>query len=276
MNINTRVELNNGKMMPILGFGVWRAKNGEETYKAVRMALEAGYRSIDTAAIYRNEESVGQAIADSGIDRSEIFLTTKLWNEDMRQSRQRDAFFESLKRLQTDYIDLYLIHWAIDGKIEESWKVMEELVNEGYIRSIGVCNFQIHHLETLLNVATILPVIDQVETHPYLSQIKLLEFLKSKKINMEAWSPLGGGKTDLLENQILVEIATKHHKSPAQIILRWDLQRGIISIPKSVHKNRIIENASLFDFALSEDEMKQINELNQDLRSGNDPDHVNW
>jgi len=276
MNINTRVELNNSKMMPILGFGVWRAKNGEETYKAVSMALEAGYRSIDTAAIYRNEESVGQAIADSGIDRSEIFLTTKLWNEDQRQSRQREAFFESLKRLQTDYIDLYLIHWAIDGKIEESWKVMEQLVNEGYIRSIGVCNFQIHHLETLLKSATILPVIDQVETHPYLSQRKLLEFLKSKRINLEAWSPLGGGKTNLFDNEVLVEIATKHHKSPAQIILRWDLQRGIISIPKSVHKNRIIENANLFDFALSEDEMNQINELNQDLRSGPDPDHVNF
>jgi len=276
MNINTRVELNNGKMMPILGFGVWRAKNGEETYKAVSMALEAGYRSIDTAAIYRNEESVGQAIADSGIDRSEIFLSTKLWNEDQRQSRQREAFFESLKRLQTDYIDLYLIHWAIDGKIEESWKVMEQLVNEGYIRSIGVCNFQIHHLETLLKLATILPVINQVETHPYLSQRKLLEFLKSKRINLEAWSPLGGGKTNLFDNERLVEVAAKHHKSPAQIILRWDLQRGIISIPKSVHKNRIIENAHLFDFALSEDEMNQINELNQDLRSGPDPDHVNF
>jgi len=270
MNLTSTVTLNNQVKMPQLGFGVFRSAEGKETYQAVRWALEAGYRHIDTAMIYGNEESVGKAIHDSGIPRAEIFLTTKLWNDDMRKDRQEKAFQESLDRLQVDYVDLYLIHWPVAEKFHETWKIMEKIYRTGKARAIGVSNFQQHHLETILANAVIVPAVNQVELNPQLSQVPLFDFCTGKGILMEAWSPLGGG--ELVSDPRLAEIGAKYQKSAVQVILRWDLQRGIITIPKSVHKDRIINNTKIFDFELSAQDMAAINSLNQDKRTGADPD----
>lgn len=270
MSLISTVTLNNQVEMPQLGFGVFRSAEGQETYQAVRWALEAGYRHIDTAMIYGNEESVGNAIRDSGIPRADIFLTTKLWNNDMRRDRQDEALQESLDRLQVDYLDLYLIHWPVAGKYHESWKKLEAMYRTGKVRAIGVSNFQQHHLETILEDAEIVPAVNQVELHPQLSQVPLVEFCKSKGIAVEAWSPLGGG--ELVSDPRLAEIGARYNKSGVQVILRWDLQRGIITIPKSVHKERIISNTQVFDFELSREDMALINNLNEDKRTGADPD----
>jgi len=270
MNLTSTVTLNNQVKMPQLGFGVFKSAEGKETYQAVRWALEAGYRHIDTAMIYGNEESVGKAIHDSSIPRAEIFLTTKLWNDDMRKDRQEKAFQESLDRLQVDYVDLYLIHWPVAEKFHETWKIMEKIYRTGKARAIGVSNFQQHHLETILADAVIVPAVNQVELNPQLSQVPLFDFCTGKGILMEAWSPLGGG--ELVSDPRLAEIGAKYQKSAVQVILRWDLQRGIITIPKSVHKDRIINNTKIFDFELSAQDMAAINSLNQDKRTGADPD----
>jgi len=270
MNLTSTVTLNNQVKMPQLGFGVFKSAEGKETYQAVRWALEAGYRHIDTAMIYGNEESVGKAIHDSGIPRAEIFLTTKLWNDDMRKDRQEKAFQESLDRLQVDYVDLYLIHWPVAEKFHESWKIMEKIYRTGKARAIGVSNFQQHHLETILADAVIVPAVNQVELNPQLTQVPLFDFCTGKGILMEAWSPLGGG--ELVSDPRLAEIGAKYQKSAVQVILRWDLQRGIITIPKSVHKDRIINNTKIFDFELSAQDMADINSLNKDIRTGADPD----
>jgi diketogulonate reductase-like aldo/keto reductase len=274
MNILSTVTLNNGVEMPQLGFGVFQSAVGKETYQAVLWALEAGYRHIDTAMIYGNEADVGQAIIDSGVPREEIFLTTKLWNEDMRQDRQEEAFQESLDRLQVDYVDLYLIHWPVPGKFHDSWKALERIYATGKAKAIGVSNFQIHHLETILQDAKIVPAVNQVELSPQLSQVPLTEYCNSKGIAVEAWSPLGGGV--LVGDPRLAEIGAKYGKSAVQVILRWDLQRGIITIPKSVHQNRIIDNTKIFDFELSDEDMNYINSLNEDKRTGADPDTFNF
>lgn len=270
MNILSTLTLNNGVEMPQFGFGVFQSAVGRETYQAVLWALEAGYRHIDTAMIYGNEADVGQAIIDSGVPREKIFLTTKLWNEDMRQDRQEQAFQDSLKRLQVDYVDLYLIHWPVRGKYHESWKILEKLYATGKARAIGVSNFQISHLDTILADAQIVPAVNQIELHPQLTQEPLDAYCRSKGIAVQAWSPLGGGV--LLRDPTLAEIGAKYNKTTAQVILRWDLQRGIITIPKSVHQDRIISNTEVFDFELSAEDMDRISALNLDRRTGADPD----
>lgn len=272
LTMNSCKELNNGQKMPVLGLGVFRSKDGEETYNAVRWALEAGYRHIDTAAVYGNEASVGRAIHDSGIPREELWITTKLWNTEIRNRNEEAAFAESLKKLGTDYVDLYLVHWPVredDGYLRV-WEKMEQFYKEGRARSIGVSNYHVHHIESLLKIANVVPAVDQVECHPELTQVELVDYCASKGIAFEPWSPLGAGK--LLSHPVLSEIAAAHGKTTAQVILRWGLQRGFICIPKSVHKERIQSNAQFFDFELSDDEMQRIFALNADARVGADPE----
>lgn len=271
-SIEETTTLHNGVKMPWLGFGVYQAKDGEEVINAVKYALKHGYRSIDTAAYYKNEEGVGQAIKQSGVAREDIFLTTKVWNSDHGYESTLRAFDESLKRLDVDYLDLYLIHWPGPNKESyiDTWRALEKLYQDGRVRAIGVCNFHIHHLEELLKVCEIKPMVNQVEYHPHLTQEELLSFCQKEKIQLEAWSPLKRG--DLLHEPTLVKIAEAHNKTVAQVILRWDLQNKVVTIPKSVHEERIIANANIFDFELTDEEMKQMNSLNQNSRRGPNPD----
>jgi diketogulonate reductase-like aldo/keto reductase len=266
MDIHTTKKLNNGVKIPYLGLGVFQCNDGVETVNAVRWAIESGYRHIDTAAAYHNEQSVGQAIRESGIDRKELFVTTKLWKEDMLQGTQMQAFEKSLKLLQLDYIDLYLIHWPVPGKNVESWKILEEINKSGRARAIGVSNFVERHLDLLLQDAKIVPAVNQIQCHPHFSQQPLATYCDKHGITVEAWSPLGGTGGNLLDDAVLKKIAAKHARSAAQIVLRWDLQRGLITIPKSTHKERIIANTDIYGFKLSKDDMKAINELNQNVR----------
>lgn len=264
-------KLNNGVAMPWLGLGVWKAKDGEEVHRAVNTAIEVGYRSIDTAAIYENEAGVGKAIKDSGIERDQLFITTKLWNTEQGYESTLRAFDASMKKLGLDYLDLYLIHWPGKGeKFADTWKAFEKLYKEGYIRAIGVSNFHVHHLDKLLETVEVVPAVNQVEFHPRLAQVELRNYCKQKGIQLEAWSPLMQGK--LLDNPILKEIADKYGKSTSQVILRWDLQSEVVTIPKSVTPERIRQNADLFDFELSKEDMDRINGLNKDERTGPDPD----
>lgn len=243
MNFLTSKTLNNGVEMPRLGFGVFQS--GGDTKQAALWALEAGYRHIDTAKAYHNEDAVGEAIKESGIDRKELFITTKLWNQDMRDHTQRENIEKSLEYLQTDYLDLLLIHWPVAGVYKESWKIMEEFYKEGKIRAIGVSNFQIHHLDDLLRDAEVVPAVNQIECHPYLTQKQLFDYCDQKGIAVEAWSPLGGSKGtgSVLSDPVVNEIAGRYGKSAAQLIIRWHLQRDTIVIPKSVHKDRILPTA---------------------------------
>lgn len=269
------VQLNNGVKIPQLGLGVFQTPEGDQTRNAVKWALEAGYRHIDAAKIYGNEKSVGLGIRESGVARSDIFLTTKLWNEDIRRGRAKAAFEESLEALGTDYIDLYLIHWPADG-YEQAWADMEELYAGGRIRAIGVSNFHRHHLERLEKSAKVLPAVDQIESHPYLNNQELIDFCHGKGMAVEVWSPLGGTGGNLMEDAALRDLAEKHGKTPAQIILRWDIQRNVIVIPKSTHQERIISNQEVFDFELPEEDMALINSLNRNQRVGSDPDNFNF
>ena len=272
MDINTTRKLNNGVEIPLLGFGTLRSKDNEETVNAVRWAIEAGYRHIDTAGAYGNEKSVGLGIIQSGIDRKKLFVTTKLRLEDMGPGEQMKGFENSLKLLQLDYVDLYLIHWPMEGKTLDSWKVLEDIYKSGRARAIGVCNFTERHFTELFRHAKIKPAVDQVELHPHLSLQPLMAYCTDMGIAYEAWSPLGGDGGKLLDDAVLKKIAEKHRKSVAQVILRWDLQKGIITIPKSIHQDRIIANANLYDFELSAIDMKAINDLDHDPRRfGRDP-----
>ena len=270
MNLSSRVKFNNGAEIPYLGLGVFKAKDGEETYNAVKWAIEAGYRHIDTAAIYGNEVSVGKAIKDSGIPRSDIFVTTKLWNEDQRSDNQLNAIDESLKRLGLDYVDLYLIHWPVKGKYVESWKKMEKIYRSGKARAVGISNFNIHHIEDILAVNDLVPAVNQCECSPELTQVELANYCKQKGIIFEPWSPLGQGNT--LKDPKIIAVAQKYGKTPAQIILRWGLQRGFINIPKSSTKSRIEENSRIFDFELNDVDFKEIFTVNKDKRYGSDPE----
>lgn len=273
-SLQSTTTLHNGVKMPWFGLGVYKVPEGAEALESVKAAIKAGYRSIDTAALYQNEEGVGQGIKESGVPREELFITTKVWNSDQREDRVLEAFETSLQKLGLEYVDLYLIHWPVKEKYKQSWKVLEKLYKEGRIRAIGVSNFQIHHLEDLMADAEIKPMVNQVELHPLFAQLELHEYCKKQEIQIEAWAPLGQGR--LLDNPVLQEIASSHHKSIAQVILRWDIQNEIVTIPKSVRESRIIENANIFDFTLSESDMEKINALNENKRFGGDPDNFNF
>jgi len=270
MNIETTITLNNQVEIPQFGLGVFKSPPGDETYNAVRWALEAGYRHIDTAKAYGNEASVGQAVRDSTIPREDIFITTKLWNQDMREDRQEQAFHESLNLLGLEYVDLYLIHWPVAEKYVESWQLMEEFYKDGLTRAIGVSNFNPHHLDTLLETARIVPALNQIELHPFLLQRDVTKYFRDKGIVIAAWSPLGRGR--LLDNPVITAIAARYEKTTAQVILRWHLQHGSIVIPKSIHKDRIISNADLYAFALTSEDTSAIDALDQNLRFGSDPE----
>ena len=260
------VTLNNGIQMPVLGFGVYQITDPAECEQAVYDALMAGYRLIDTAAAYKNEEAVGKAVIKSGIPRDELFITTKLWIQDAGYDSTKRAFEESLKRLQTDYLDLYLIHQPF-GDIYSSWRAMEDLYAEGKIRAIGVSNFLPDRLLDLILHNKITPAVNQVETHPFLQQIENAEFMKENNVQIESWAPFAEGKNNIFQNEILLSIAGKYNKSVAQIILRWLTQRDIVVIPKSVRKERIIENFDIFDFELSKEDVEKIVTLNTDQSS---------
>ncbi|EKN86907.1 glyoxal reductase [Leptospira interrogans str. 2003000735] len=264
--------LNNGISMPILGLGVWKTKSGKECKEAVLNALEAGYRHIDTARIYDNEVDVGQAIRESGIPRKEIFITTKLWNADQGSDKTRKALENSLDRLGIDFVDLYLIHFPVTSKRMDSWKELEKLYHDKLCKAIGVSNYTIIHLTELLKNSQITPAVNQVEFHPFLNQIHLLEYCKKHKIQFEAYSPLAHGQK--IEDPTIAKIAQKYDKTPAQILIRWAIEQKIVVIPKSIKKERIIENSKVFDFAISEEDMKILNSLDEDFRTCWDPSEV--
>ncbi|MCO4849327.1 glyoxal/methylglyoxal reductase [Bacillus vallismortis] len=271
-SLKDTVKLHNGVEMPWFGLGVFKVENGSEATESVKAAIKNGYRSIDTAAVYKNEEGVGIGIKESGVAREELFITSKVWNEDQGFETTLAAFEKSLERLQLDYLDLYLIHWPGKDKYKDTWRALEKLYKDGKIRAIGVSNFQVHHLEELLKDAEIKPMVNQVEFHPRLTQKEVRDYCKNQGIQLEAWSPLMQGQ--LLDNDVLAEIAEKHNKSVAQVILRWDLQHEVVTIPKSTKEHRIIENADIFDFELSREDMDKIDALNKDERVGPNPDEL--
>ncbi len=273
-----KVILNNGVEMPILGFGVFQIQDENECEQSVYDAIMAGYRLIDTAASYLNEEAVGRAIKRSGVPREELFITTKLWVQDAGYESTKNAFAKSLKRLQLDYLDLYLIHQPF-GDVYGSWRAMEELYREGKIRAIGVSNFQMDRLVDLIVHNEVIPAVNQVETHVFNQQIESAKLMKENNVQIESWGPFAEGKNNMFQNEILVSIAEKYNKSVAQVILRWLTQRGVVAIPKSVRKERIIENFKIFDFELEQEDMEKIATLDtkQSLFfSHSDPEIVKW
>lgn len=269
-SIKDTVTLANGVEMPWFGLGVYKVQEGEEVISSVKAALECGYIHIDTATLYQNEIGVGQAVRASGIPREQLFITSKVWNDDQGYESTLKAYETSLKNLQMDYLDLYLIHWPVRGKFKDTWRAMEKLYKEGRVRAIGVSNFHVHHLKELLKEAEIKPMVNQIEYHPHLTQKEVHEFCKKEGIQLEAWSPLKRGT--LLDEPTLVEIGQKYGKTAAQVILRWDLQNEVVTIPKSVKPHRIKENADIFDFRLSSEDMAKINALNKNERIGSNPD----
>ena len=268
------VTLSNGEIIPQVGLGVLKAQNGLEVENAVITALENCYRLIDTAAAYRNEDGVGRAIKRSGVPRKDIFLTTKVWNSDQGYEETLAAFERSLQLLQTDYVDLYLVHWPVAWKYKETWRALEKLYKEGKAKAIGVSNFQIHHLQDLMATAEIKPMVNQVEMHPYLQQKELQEFSKLHHIQLQAWRPIMMGEVNHLP--AIRSIAEKLGKSPVQVTLRWLVQKEVIVIPKSVKPNRIKDNIDIFDFELSPGDMAAIEALDQGKRLGPDPDNFNF
>lgn len=272
LNRNSYLTLNDGHRIPLLGLGVLRAL-GEEAVTAVSAALRCGYRHIDTATIYRNEAEVGRAIRASGVARQEIFLTSKLWNEDTRAGRVREALELSLKKLDTDYLDLYLIHWPVPG-FKQAYAQMARLRKEGLIRSIGVSNFPVALIDELREVSEVIPAVNQVECHPYLSQIDLLDEMRRRGIVMEAYSPLGGNHSQgaVRSDPTICEIAARHHKTPVQVLIRWQMQRSIVVLPKSATWEHIQSNADVFDFELDDHDLHLLRALNRNQRFNGDPD----
>ena len=268
-DINYKIEMNNGYKIPQFGLGVYLTNSGTECINAVTWAIEAGYKHIDTAKFYKNEKDVGAAVRNSGIKRDEIFITTKLWNEDHGYESALKAFDKSLKKLNLDYIDLYLIHWPVPDKRKETWKALEKIYESGYCKSIGVSNYMINHLKELFTYANIPPVINQVEFHPYNYRKDLLDTCSKNKIVLEAYSPLTRNKKT--NDPRVLEIAKKHGKSFAQILIRWAIEHELVVIPKSVHKERIIENANVFDFSLDESDLKILDSMDEGFRCSWDP-----
>jgi diketogulonate reductase-like aldo/keto reductase len=269
LTIESTTTLNNGVEMPMLGLGTWQIRDGKPVRRAIEWALEAGYRHIDTAAMYGNERGVGQAVRESGVPRAEIFVTTKLWNDDHGYDRALRAFEESLRKLDLDYVDLYLIHWPVPGTRQETWRALEKVYNEGRAKAIGVSNYTIRHIEDLLGSAEVAPTVNQVEFHPWLYQKDLLEYCREHEIQLEAYSPLTKGNR--LDNPQVGEIAEKYGKSPAQILIRWALEHDVVVIPKSSDKQHIRDNADIFDFEISEQDLCRLDDLDENYRCTWDP-----
>lgn len=280
LNLNSRITLNNGTKIPVIGIGTFRTEDGEPVTNEITWALEAGYRLIDTATIYKNEEGVGQAVAESSIPREQIFITTKLWNIDQGYESTLQAIDASLAKLGLSYVDLYLVHWPTASpdnktsinKREETWRAMEEIYKSGKAKAIGVSNYTIRHLEEMKKYVHIFPAVDQVEFHPFLYQKDLLEYCKENNVVLEAHSPLASG--NISRSELITSIAKKYHKNNAQIFLRWNLQHAVIPIPKSIHKERIEENISVFDFELSEKDMRKLDGLNANLHFRSSPENL--
>lgn len=272
--VTSAIGLSNGVEMPRFGLGTYKSKPGVEVERSVEAALRLGYRAVDTAALYGNEEGVGAGLRASGVPREEVFVTTKVWNTDQGHDATLAALDDSLARLGMDHVDLYLVHWPMREHLEGTWKAMEEVLAAGKTRAIGVCNFLPHHLEELARVATVPPVVDQVEFHPRLQQPALQAYLAEHDIALEAWAPIMRGAVNEIPE--LLEIARSHGKTPAQVTIRWILQLGYVVIPKSVHEERIAENAGVFDFELADAEMAVIDTLDAGHRIGPDPDTFAW
>ncbi|MFK3959740.1 aldo/keto reductase [Pseudalkalibacillus hwajinpoensis] len=273
MGIEKTVVLSNGVKMPYLGFGAFKLK-GEDAYRAVKVAIETGYRGIDTASYYENEEAVGRAIKESGIPREELFITSKVWNDEQGYNATLAAFERSLERLGTDYLDLYLIHWPVPHLFLETWQALEKLYHEGKVCAIGVSNFETHHLEAISRISTVKPVLNQIELHPELIQGELRDYCRSKGIQVQAWSPLKRGQ--VLKNPVIQAVSERYGKTPAQIVLRWCLQHQILLNVKSSHSERIKENAAIFDFNLTDEEMVSIDSLHSDSRIAHHPDNLDF
>lgn len=272
-----RTALNNEVMIPQIGFGVFQLDNGKDTEDAVSTALETGYRLLDTATVYGNEESVGAAVASSGIARNELFITTKAWNTDIRKGRVKDALRKSLDDLKMDYVDLYLIHWPVEGW-QRAWEDMQSLYEDGLVRAIGVSNFERENMEAVLSMGGVVPAVDQFESSPQFQNTDLVRFCQSKGVVVEAYQPLGGqdSAAKVLDNPVLIEIGTKYGKSPAQAALRWQIQRDVIPLPRSRHAARIEQNFDVFDFELSPEDMKAIDAIGTGVRNGADPSHIDF
>ena len=272
------VKLNNGNSMPMLGYGVFRVEDGKELADKVYFAIEQRSRSIDTAAIYGNQASVGEginrAIEAGVVKREELFVTSKVWNAGLTFEQTKAAYAESLEKMQLDYLDLYLIHWPGKDKFKEPYRALEELYKDEKVKAIGVSNFQVHHLEELLSTAAVVPAVNQVEFHPHLIQEELRVYTDGKGILLEAWSPLMNG--ELLAHPLLQELSSKYGKSPAQIVLRWDIEHGVITIPKSMTDTRIIENKDIFDFEIEPADMERLDQLDDGTRSGPHPDEFDF
>lgn len=266
------IKLNSGNEMPLLGLGVYKATGEREVERAIGYAVNAGYRLIDTASAYKNEDGVGRGIRECPVPRGDLFVTTKIWNNAQRLGDVEGSFARSLERLMTDYVDLYLLHWPVPGCYLNTWKELETLYQQGRARSIGVSNFEIRHLEELASVSDISPAVNQIEFHPYWYQKKLVEYCQSKGIAVQAYAPLARGA--YLDDDVICILATKYGKTPAQIGLRWILQKGVAVIPKSTQEERIISNGEIFDFALEDEDMDAIDQLNRDFRSAGIPDDL--
>lgn len=266
--------LHNGVKMPYLGLGTYQSDNDQEVIDAVSYALQLGYRHIDTASIYGNEEGVGKGIKESVVNREEVFVVSKVWNADQGYETTLKAFEASLKRLDLEYLDLYLIHWPVDGKYTDTWRALERLYAEKRIRAIGVSNFMQHHLEDLLTRAEVVPMVNQMEFHPYVVQQDLIDYCSAKGIQYEAWSPFMQGKVFGLD--ICQELSKKYKKTVAQVILRWNLQKGVVTIPKSVKKERILSNAAIFDFEISKEDIAYLDGLDRGERIGPDPNDFDF
>lgn len=269
--------LNNGIEIPMLGLGTYKiGKTDEDVYNAIRTALDVGYRHIDTAALYANEVPIGKAIRESGIPREDIFVTTKLWGNDVVKDEVPQAFDRSMQLLNIGYVDLYLVHWPVKGKLVSTWREMEKIYASDKAKAIGLSNHLLHHLEEILDEANVLPTVNQVEMHPYVVLDDLVDFCADNTIVCEAWSPLGSNKAPLLEEKILKEIGEKYGKSPAQVVLRWNIERGVVAIPKSSNKERQAANLNIFDFKLTPEDVQLINSLDKNYRTGIHPDEIGF